>query len=230
MGTAVSMYKVACNQQDALGCYRLGLAYENGYGIPQDNYLALRSYDVACDQEVEEACRAAAPITLRARFEGVIHEAFSSSICEVWGYDSEDPERNRLLVEVQRDLMTLHAGEHAGTALRLSHERSVFEDERTYVARSFWSAASADGPIAGELEHHEVWRSDRDNVDAFPGEESFSKDVRGPASLLYSREDETVRRNQSGRCTFVDEYAMLTTEQCSEVQALLAANLVSICR
>ena len=66
--------------------------------------------------------------------------------------------------------------------------------------------------------------------DAFPGDESFSKDVRGASSLLYSREDETVRRNQSGRCEFVDQYAMLTSEQCSEVQALLAANLVSTCR
>ena len=67
-------------------------------------------------------------------------------------------------------------------------------------------------------------------MDAFPGEESFSRDPKGSASLLYSREQETVRRNQESRCTFVDSYPMLTSEQCSEVQALLAAQVVSTCR
>ena len=227
---AVAMYKVACNQQDPLGCYRLGLAYENGYGIEQDYYLALRSYAVACEQDVEEACRAAEPITLQARFEGVVREAFDSRICEVWGFDSQDPEANKMLVEVQGDRMTIHAGDYAGTSAKIRHVRNGFEEGRTYTARSFWTVEINEKVVGTEFEHHEVWRSDREDVDAFPGDESFSKDVRGASSLLYSREDETVRRNQSGRCEFVDQYAMLTSEQCSEVQALLAANLVSTCR
>lgn len=227
---AVMMYKVACNQQDPAGCYRLGLAYENGYGTEQDYYLALRSYAVACEQEVEEACRAAEPITLQARFEGIVREAFESPICEVWGFDSQDPEHNAMLVEVQGDRMTIHAGDYAGMSAKVRHARNTFEEGRTYTASSFWTVEINEKVIDSELEHHEVWRSDRDDVDAFPGEESFSKDLRGPSSLLYSREAETIRRNQSGRCEFVDQYTMLTTEQCSEVQALLAANLVSTCR
>ena len=62
------------------------------------------------------------------------------------------------------------------------------------------------------------------------GDESFSRDPKGSESVYYSREQETMRRNTSKRCHYVGRAPILSSENCSEVQALIASRLVTKCR
>jgi hypothetical protein len=79
------------------------------------------------------------------------------------------------------------------------------------------------------IEHHEDWYNTRISVHDFPWNESFSKDPEGRESVFYSRKAETMRRNLGKNCSFPDEVKLLKTEGCSEVQALISAQLLSNC-
>ena len=94
--------------------------------------------------------------------------------------------------------------------------------------QSFWDLLSERKQLT--IEHHENWYTERMSVQSFPGDESFSRDLKGKESTIYSRENETLFRNIGKYCKFVDKVPVLTTEQCSPVQALIAAQLVSKCR
>jgi hypothetical protein len=78
------------------------------------------------------------------------------------------------------------------------------------------------------VELYERWDSSQ-SVETFPGSSSFAKDQDRENSLIYSREDGSIRRIQAGSCTFLGGTTVLQTEHCSEVQALLAATLVTTC-
>ena len=80
------------------------------------------------------------------------------------------------------------------------------------------------------IEHHENWVFERVKVQDFPGDESFSRDPKGSESVYFSRENHTLRRNTSKRCRYVNNVKILTSEACSEVQALIASRLVTKCR
>lgn len=76
---------------------------------------------------------------------------------------------------------------------------------------------------------YETWDS-RESVETFPGVSSFAKDQDRVNSLTYSRDDGSISRVHPGQCTFLGGTTVLQTEHCSEVQALLAATLVTTCQ
>ena len=59
---------------------------------------------------------------------------------------------------------------------------------------------------------------------------NMARDPKGNESVYFSREKQTLRRNTSKRCQYVNGITTLTTEACSEVQALIASHLVTKCK
>jgi TPR repeat protein len=46
----------ACGLNDGSGCYNLGLMYEKGKGVKQDDFKALKFYQKACDLNFSGGC------------------------------------------------------------------------------------------------------------------------------------------------------------------------------
>lgn len=78
------------------------------------------------------------------------------------------------------------------------------------------------------VQHYEAW-SVRDGIDAFPGPDSYATDRDGTNSLAYDRDTGSVRRLTTGACRFEVPQQTLQTENCSELQALLAASILTTC-
>jgi len=55
-GKAVSLYRMACDNEDTLGCSHLGFMYENGQGVNKDYAMALKYYEIGCKDHVATAC------------------------------------------------------------------------------------------------------------------------------------------------------------------------------
>lgn len=53
---AVELYTKACDGGYALGCWSLGLMYEDGDGVRQNYNKALELYGKACDLKNEYGC------------------------------------------------------------------------------------------------------------------------------------------------------------------------------
>ena len=134
------------------------------------------------------------------------------------------------MAEVNGNQVVMLVGRNKNKTATISHLRNEFAEGQRHVATSHWSVDIEGRAWESPIEHHEVWDSENESVSAFPGSESFSKDPKGSASLLFDRDEETVRRNQESRCKLVSNIDMMTTEQCSEVQALITGNLLSTCR
>jgi len=223
-------YQQACALGNGEGCLQLGRFYQTGTGLQRNFVNAMSSYEIACEDGIDEACRAMEPIMFQAGFEGIIQDGFESQMCQVWGTDPEEPEGTKLLVEGQGADLVVHAGPQQNQTVRIVHLKNEFEGGDTRTARSFWQG-SVDGQVLpNEIEHHEVWRTTQESADSFPGDESFSLEPSGRASIIYNRLDETLRYGEGTRCEFVDGFPSLVSEHCSELQALAAANLVSNCR
>jgi hypothetical protein len=111
----------------------------------------------------------------------------------------------------------------------LKRATNVYDTGKIYTAKSIWEAKI--GRSSLHFEHHEIWRAADDPIDSFPGDESFSPDRKGGVMLVYSREEETIHRNkENAKCAFTDNYPLLSAEHCSAVQALAAAQLITVCR
>ena len=78
------------------------------------------------------------------------------------------------------------------------------------------------------VQHYEAWTV-RDGISAFPGPESYALDRDGTSTLAYQRDTGSIRRVSAGACRFAVPQQTLQTENCSELQALLAATLVTTC-
>jgi len=55
-GKAVALYRMACDNDDTLGCSHLGFMYETGQGINVDHAMALKYYEIGCKDHVATAC------------------------------------------------------------------------------------------------------------------------------------------------------------------------------
>ncbi|WP_334082433.1 tetratricopeptide repeat protein, partial [Helicobacter typhlonius] len=54
---AVELYTQACNMDNRVGCYNLGLLYDEGYkGVRQDYFKARELYAKSCDMGNGSAC------------------------------------------------------------------------------------------------------------------------------------------------------------------------------
>ena len=223
------MYRKGCSYESGTACYRLGKAYEGALGTQQNFLRAKESYDLGCSYGQEKACLEGESVVFQSRHEQILKEAFRSDVCQVWSLDPDDPDRTRLLVDVNGSSFAVTAGPRKGQTIGPKQITSIYETGRIYTAKSVW--ASGKGRSALQFEHHEIWRASEDPIDAFPGDESFSPDRKGGVMILYSREEETVRRVKANpKCIFTGAYPMLSVEHCSPIQALIAAQLVSECK
>lgn len=165
----------------------------------------------------------------QARFEGIVEKAFESQMCQVWTFSEENAEMNALGVKVNGDVFNVMEGPYKGTIFNATHLRNDFTQKKSIQkAHSYWKL-EGNGEVVN-VEHHENWNSSRISVQAFPEDESFSLDAKGGESVFFSRSRETLMRNQSKKCIFINDAELLTSEYCSEVQALIASQLLSDCR
>lgn len=229
LGTALAMYKQSCDLSSAKACFRGGKIILDGELGQPNFYDALKMLEKGCKLGLKEACDASEPIMFQARYEGIIEEAFNSHMCEVWTLNQNDPAKNQKVVLANKDIFTVLEGEYQFQEFTASHKNTNYKEEGVVkVAQSYWDLVSDKKKIT--VEHHENWVFERVTVQEFPGDESFSRDPKGSESVYFSRENQTLRRNTSKRCRYVNDVKILTTEACSEVQALIASRLVTKCR
>ena len=226
---ALELYKQSCQLFNSEACLKAGtLMLDESIG-EVNYYQALLSFEKGCKMGNQEACTSGEPIMFQARYEGIIQNALKSGKCQVWTMHEDNPDNNREVVRVDRDRFTVLAGDYEGQTFSLSHQTTDYKkDERTQVAQSFWEAKSDSTTL--NIEHHENWAYTMVKATQFPGDESFSRDPKGNESVYFSRKNETLRRNTAKKCKYVDNAKLLTSEHCSEVQALVASRLVSKCR
>ena len=172
---------------------------------------------------------AVSPIMFQGRYEQILENAFKSSRCEVWTLYEDNPDKNVEVVRVNKNQFTVLDGEYKDQVFSVEHQTTTYsENGPIKVAQSMWEAKSDKKTFA--VEHHENWAYKRVKASQFPGDESFSRDPKGSESVYFSREQETMRRNTSKRCHYVGRAPILSSENCSEVQALVASRLVTKCR
>ena len=101
---------------------------------------------------------------------------------------------------------------------------------KKFVGRTTWSVDGPKGPL--QFGHFDSWDPQEDPIDAFPGDVSRSEDrAEAGTILIFNRAEELVRRNVAAtKCKFPGNVPLLTTEHCSELQALIAAHLVTTCK
>ena len=226
---ALEMYKQSCDLNSSKACYRAGKIILDGEAGTPNFYQALQSLEKGCKLGLKEACDASEPIMFQARYEGIIQEAFNSQMCEVWTMNQDDPSKNKKVVLANKDIFTVLDGPNKLQEFTAEHKTTDFKEEGVVrVAQSYWDLISSETKIS--VEHHENWVFERVKVQDFPGDESFSRDPKGSESVYFSRENQTLRRNTSKRCKYTGGVQMLTTEYCSEIQALIASRLVTKCR
>ena len=53
---AVQLLQKACDSREAVGCFGLGLLYQNGQGVRQNFSTAKQYYGKACDLGIQKGC------------------------------------------------------------------------------------------------------------------------------------------------------------------------------
>lgn len=230
---SIELYQRACVLEDPIACYFIGKAYQAGEGLPERATLALNSFQFACDAGVVEGCEAIPAVEFRAKFEGVLEDAMPPGTCQVWGYDVDTPERNEQLAEFRGEALRVLTGEYKDRELKISHLRNEYVEGRNPEGRSYWGVTLVWESLNLEFEHHEVWKKARG---PFPAGQSYSRVTPegltqsvGKADFEFDRSEEAVTIARKSRCEFTNSYTALTTEHCSPIQALVAANLLSDC-
>ena len=226
---ALRLYKQSCELFNAEACLKAGKLIVEGAGGEPNFSEALTAFEAGCKLGNETACTESSPIMFQGRYEKIIENAFKSSRCEVWTFFEDNPDKNIQVVQVNKNQFSVLDGEYKDQVFTVEHQNTTYsEGGQVKVAQSMWEAKSDKKTFA--VEHHENWAYKRVKASQFPGDESFSRDPKGSESVYYSREQETMRRNTSKRCHYVGRTPILSSENCSEVQALIASRLVTKCR
>ena len=149
----------------------------------------------------------------------------------MWSFDPEKPTKTKLVADVRGDQFVIMDGPLKDQTPKVTHIGNDFKTGTIYKGLTRWKAPGAKGSDL-KFEHFEQWNSAEDPIDAFPGDYSYSQDRTGETLLMMSRSEGEIRRNKpSTACKFGKKgYPMLTTEHCSEIQGLIAAQLLSDCR
>jgi len=222
-------YDTACRNESGMGCYYLAKAYEKGEGVPQDFKGAVQAYKDGCRVKYEQACTEGGTVMFQAKFQEILDRAWESKICQVWTIVPGKDDSTKLVADVRGDQFNLLEGPFKGQTLTPQKVGVDFEKEKKFRGITKWAVPGPNGPV--NFRHFDVWDSEDDPIDAFPGDLSRSPDRQGATNLVYNRGEEMVQRNaEPDKCVFPNKAPMLTTEHCSELQALLAAQLVSTCK
>ena len=223
-------YDTACRNESGMGCYYLAKAYEKGEGVPQDFKMAVQAYKDGCRVKYEQACSEGGTVMFQAKFQEILDRAWESKICQVWTIVPGKNDSTKLVADVRGDQFSLLEGPFKGQTLAPQKVGVDFEKDKKYRGTTRW-AVPGPGGVPVNFRHFDVWDSEDDPIDAFPGDLSRSPDRQGATNLVYNRGEEVVQRNaEPDKCVFPNKAPMLTTEHCSELQALLAAQLVSTCK
>ena len=228
---ALERHKQACGLSSANSCLRAGqIIQENAADEKQGFRDSVTFFDQGCKLGNQESCTAAEPLLFLSKYDEIVLNAFNSETCEVV-LSGKGASQNRKYVEANKDKFTVYtyadAGEITQTFQARHKETNFTEGGSTRTAQSYWELVSAEQIIL--VEHHENWFFNRVDIQDFPGKDSFSRDEKDGKSIYYSRKNGTLRRYTESKCRFVNDISSLKASYCSEVQALIAAQLVSVC-
>ena len=153
-------------------------------------------------------------------------------------FDS-DPSKNKQVVAANKNTFTVTGGQFKGQTFTVNLKDTAYRTEDKGItveyALSYWTVTSSSSRVKPlTVEHRERWIPDRMDIREFPGKEAYARDPKGKESVYYVRPEEgsfegMLRRNQSKDCRYVNNSRELRTENCSEVQALVASRLVTEC-
>ncbi|MFT4976298.1 MAG: TPR repeat protein [Myxococcota bacterium] len=219
---AEALYRRACRLGDGIGC--MGVAES----LTEPAEL-LAAFESACAAGIEAGCEAAEPMQLDARYAELVTASLTGS-CEVWGIDSEDVSRTRQLASLSGAQLILLAGPHAGQTIliepgeaALSRRRKAITGVSRFGMRLVWQELELKIAVEENIDPKAA-------LSEFPPAYSYSDDPTGKSTLIFSREDGSVRRDGIDRCSISEGYRDLNAEGCSMTQALIAAQLLSECR
>ena len=233
---ALELYERGCKANNTDACYNAGMLIVEDR-IPNANYQqAWDNLKVACRMDMEKACEASKPIVYQVRFENVLTRGAEQKKCEIWTQYPGTEKSTRNVARIVKDTITILPKKKTDAPLDsytfALKEKGYSESETKKVASSVWSVQSqADPAIAIEVDHHENWLFQRfpNPILSFAVDETFSKEKNNEFSLFYSRETEKIRKERDSRCVFVDKAPELLAENCTEIQALIGAQMLSTC-
>ncbi len=228
---SLQFFKEACAMEHGHSCYMLAKKYESGDGAEKDFKMAVQAYKDSCGFGFERACQEGGAVIFQARFQDILDLAFSSKMCQVWALDPDKPDSTRLMVDVRGDDFMVMDGPFKGLTVKPQMVDASVEKGKKYRGVTTWKIETPKG--TRNFQHYDVWDSEEDPIDAFPGDKSRSndRDLEGGTTLIYSRGEEMIRRNEPAKkCKFPSKMPLLTTEHCSEIQALISAQLITTCK
>ncbi len=226
---AAYLLQSACSFEQGQACLVLAAMLEKGDGVPQDFKAAVRAYKDACDLKVEQACALGGKVVFAAGFQTVWERRFESQICQAFAVDPGD-DGTRLVADVRGDQFMLMDGPLKGQTVQPQHLGTDVQEGKVYVGTTQWQLPGKKAPL--KVSQFERWNPEEDPIDAFPGDESYSPERVGTTTLIFSRGEENVRRSaENPKCKFGNKgFEVVAYENCSEVQALLAAQLLTACK
>ena len=228
---AVAFYQDACSLESGVGCFTLAKAYETGRGVEKSYRLAIAAYKDACNYGYEQACDAGGKIAFQANFQSILDNRWENKICQLWGFDPDRPGKTTLVADVRGDEFVLMDGPLAGQTVKPEFLGEDFKTGRIFKGSTLWKAPGGKKIREISFSHYETWNSVEDPIDAFPSDVAFSDDRVDETRMIYSRSEEQVRRNlESKRCKFGSGYPVINTEHCTEIQALVGAQLLTSCK
>jgi len=231
---AASYFEKACASEGYAGCYALGQMYEKGTGVQMDILKAASLYRRACNKGVEAACNVGMDIQFKAWFITNTQEAFENDICQIYGYDEENPENTRLIAKANKAVFDITVGPRKGLGLTATAGELRFLSGETYRGYGAWTLATAKGSLS--FEHYVLWNTD-EPIDALDGASVSSTDRKGKSTIVFNADDEDVgyvsrevENEKDQKCTFSGGFPMLNTSHCSAIQAIIAAQLLTECK
>ena len=234
---SLALLEKGCKAKNIEACYHAGMLIVEGR-IPNADYQqAWNNLKVACRNDMEEACEASKPIVYQVRFENVLTRAAEQKRCEIWTQYPDSKKSSRHVARINQEkisILSKKGKEIEKKEYTFSFKnKSYKETETKKVAASVWTvtAVGTEEPPM-DFDHHENWLFLRfpDPILSFAVDETFSKEQNNEFSLFYSRETERIRKERDSRCMFVDKAPELLAENCTEIQALLGAQLLSTCQ
>ena len=233
---ALQLFEKGCKEKNVEACYNAGMLIVEDR-IPNANYQqAWDNLKVACRMDMEKACEASKPIVYQVRFENVLTRATEEKQCEIWTQYPGTEKSTRNAARITSDTITILPQKKSDAPndeyVFSLKDQSYTETPTKKTASSVWTVTSKQNEaVVMEFDHHENWLFQRfpDPILSFAVDETFSKERNNEFSIFYSRETERIRKERDSQCMFVDKAPELLAENCTEIQALLGAQMLSTC-
>jgi TPR repeat protein len=225
---AMTWFERGCDRDSAIACGEAGKVYAS-----QKRYtLASQRLDIACRADVPDACAEYEKVAFPATFGDIVRVAFESRECQVWAANADDPSKSKLAVRVSGDTFTVKQGSRKGTYTPEHTGDELGSEGTVYTGKSGWKVGEGKGAVS--VKHVERWDTEEDGpLSDFPGNEAWMRDPVGDQRMVFDREEGTVTRTgdvKKPRCSFYGGLTELSTDGCSEIQALIAGALASECK